>query len=325
MIFCSQLQSITIPNMKSPSLAAIIKFKQEQENKKLQERERIQAQKQKLYETRAAQGDRKAKSQLKLLEKKTKDREEALRYQRPSCSKEPQLKNPPKKEKKNLDFSELMKLAQNNAKQPSKIECNQQAQRSMENKKREEMISEHYRHKKRSAEAGNRHIPMVKPKLPASLPRTNMPPQSAKPSAFQARKEYTSQKIFTKPVTNYNYIPKNSIRKPLHYDDEDEDEYEEDDEYDEEMDDFIVDDEEDEAKAELDKTLKHMFRYDKRKSDLREMECDREYRQIGRVANFEDLEREERRASRLAAIEDARALKEEEDRKRAKLLRKQKR
>lgn len=100
-----------------------------------------------------------------------------------------------------------------------------------------------------------------------------------------------------------------------------EDDYDDDD-YDD-LDDFVVEDEEDEVdeqEEELRRTLKSVFRYDKRRCDRREEELDRQYRAIGRVSTFEDLEREERRASRLAAMEDAEAQREEEDRKRKKAL-----
>lgn len=103
------------------------------------------------------------------------------------------------------------------------------------------------------------------------------------------------------------------------YDDEEEDDYE--DEY--EQDDFVVDDEDEDVQAELSKTIKSVFRYDKRRCDRREEELDRQYRAIGNVNTFEDLEREERRASRLAAAEDARAQREEEERKRLKKMRKE--
>lgn len=94
---------------------------------------------------------------------------------------------------------------------------------------------------------------------------------------------------------------------------------EEDDEY--ESDGFVVNEDNDDVQDELRKTLRTVFRYDKRRCDLREEELDRQYRAIGRVSTLEDLEREERRAARLAAAEDAEAFRQEEEHKRKKKLR----
>lgn len=103
------------------------------------------------------------------------------------------------------------------------------------------------------------------------------------------------------------------------YDDYDEEEEEDEDDY--QADGFVVDDDEDDAQDALRETLRTVFRYDRRRCDLREEELDRQYRAIGSVNNFEDLEREERRASRLAAAEDAKAQRDEDERKRLKKIR----
>lgn len=312
--------------MKGPSIDAIRRFKEQQEQKKREEDERRIKEKINTLEHRAAQGDRKAKQELRKIENIKEERKNnpesqvkqsnnqshnrlngsELGQSRPSRSTAP-TKRPQNVE---TDFEELMRLAKQNTNEIKKPDPPKQTREEVKQK------SEAYRDKEPTTsknDVGPSRVPQ---------PVTN----KLRPQAKQPHSEATKQRNDSKPLPSLEQRIQAHKRKESALSlsrnrhvpefDEDEDNYE--------SDGFVVDDEGDDARDELDRTLKSMFRYDKRKCDLREQELDRQYRAIGRVSTFEDLEREERRASRLAAAEDAAALKAEEDRKRKKKLRLQK-
>lgn len=361
--------------MKGPSLDAIRKFKQQQEERKRQEDERKVQEKLTTLEHRAARGDKKAKSQLKQIEKvqeekikpptqsKQLDNRDTYGYKtsrdRPagsshSSSSDDKSKNSARKLKNVIetDFEELMRLAKNNT---------NEIRRPQEDKPKEQPAKRiPVRHPKteptRTAPVSavdRKEAPVYKKQLhasatnlksihkPASEPRpgisrnnphsqkpplqrqppnsasTRHPQQLSRPRLPPPHNHLAAQQCLQRPTPPHHRLP--PMRRSYYgghddYDDEDEDEYE--------SDGFVVNEDDEEVQDELSKTLKSVFRYDKRRCDLREQELDRQYRAIGRVSTFEDLEREERRASRLAAIEDARAQREEDERKRLKKLRK---
>lgn len=310
--------------MKGPSIDAIRRFKEQQEQKKREEDERKIKEKISTLEHRAAQGDRKAKQELKKIENIKEERNKnpesqvkqsngqnhnRLNGTKPGQS-GPFRSTAATKRPQNVetDFEELMRLAKQNTNEIKKPDPPRQT--------REEVKQKSEAHRDRGpttskCEVGPSRVPQ---------PVTN----EVRPQVKQPHLEVTKQRFDSRPSLEQRIQAHKrresalSLSRGRHVPelDEDEDAYE--------SDGFVVEDEGDDARDELDRTLKSMFRYDKRKCDLREQELDRQYRAIGRVSTFEDLEREERRASRLAAAEDAAALKAEEERKRKKKLRLQK-
>lgn len=328
--------------MKGPSSEAIKKFKLQLEQKKRDEYDRKVQGKLSTLKHRAAQGDKKAKQQLKIIEKEDQERSKPSEPQKShvvskerasldaqSSSKSiggSNTKCPASRPKKlETDFEELMKLAVNN-----------------KNEVKHEVVRE-----KRTVDRNklprlppNVHVADRGPALPAlPQPGTQAKVIARKPSQPELRQISSSshmqttsghlrrpqpsvsncvrRPVISEPATAYQARPRLPVRR-AYRDDDEYDAEEGDDDY--ESDGFVVHDEDDEVRDELDKTIRTMFRYDKRRCDLRERELDRQYRAIGRVSTFEDLEREERRASRLAAAEDARAFREEEERKRLKKM-----
>lgn len=354
---------------------AIRKFKEQQERKKQEEDEKKFKEKLSTLEHRAAQGDRKAKIDLKRFEKAKEDQSRAIDahiQQRSQQTREQSRSKPApgdptrlnaksataKPRKVETDFEELIRLAKNNknelrVEKPPPVVPKRPSRDQQIERKRPPDVREEPKEKPKTIDIpynrdGSRQNGQPKKPQPSSLPSRSIStsqkqPQlkpNARPGPPQRAPEY-SQSHRTKPPDNTrpilsrqpsvlpSYRPPNYGQQPRrpppsnnpylarYRDEDDEDDYE--DEY--ECDGFVVDDEDDDARAELSRTLKSVFRYDKRRCDLREQELDREYRAIGRVSTFEDLEREERRASRLAAEEDSRAQREEDERRRLKKLR----
>lgn len=296
-------------NMVGPSLEAIRRFKEQQERKKRDELEKKVQEKLSTLEYRASKGDRKAKQDLKKIEK--------IKEERPKLP-PPKPAEPARLEQKQVsktkratatDFEELMKLAKQNS---NEIRRSEKPEPETKLKPKQKPIVK--TKPEPVVEPRSEHKPKLKPNSipnPGSNMNLNLKPKPMlQPKPIPSTYEAPRHQKYIKP-------PVRPVRMMRRY--EYEDEYEEEDDY--EADGFVVDDEYDDAREELSKTLKSVFRYDKRRCDLREEEIDRQYRAIGRVSTFEDLEREERRASRLAALEDAKALKEEEERKRMKKLR----
>jgi anti-sigma28 factor (negative regulator of flagellin synthesis) len=332
--------------MKGPSLDAIRKFKQQQELKKREEDYRKVQDKLSTLEHRAAQGDRKAKVQLKKIE---------------------QIKETAQNGNKQLDETKLAHSGQRGLRQPngnpslSTRNSNGVQQTKSKPKSAETDFEELMRlAKSNTNEVKTQEKPKDKdkdvrriPKRPIETAKTVQPPPTTtskkviapersvqiaqvRPGSGPRVEPMIRPNLGPKPrpstSTNAPYRPEQHVRSTQHprfqprppirhdrYDDEYDEYDEEEDEY--ESDGFVVDEVEDEAQEELRKTLKDVFRYDRRRADLKEQELDRQYRAIGRVSTFEDLEREERRASKLAAAEDAKELRAEEERKRLKKIR----
>lgn len=278
---------------KGPSLDAIRRFKQQQEEKKREDNERRIKEKLSTLEHRASQGDRKAKQELKKLEQFEKQQDEIKKRPQPATSHRVQPpQSRPRSHKHETDFEELMKLAKQNNNEIRILD------KPQEHKNRpDDEVKKDRRHEQKKCDHNERKI---KDKLSVLDHRAPQGDRRARPLS----------RPVSRPVPRP--VPRPVIRHPNDYD-QDED--------DSDLDDFVVDDEEEDVQAELSQTLKSVFRYDKRRCDLREAEIDRQYRAIGNVRTFEDLEREERRASRLAAAEDARAQREEDERKRLKRIR----
>lgn len=294
---------------------AIRKFKESQERKKREEDERKIKEKLSTLQHRASQGDRKAKSELRKIEQVNEEKNKqpsngndlkSSHLHHHSSSKNGNHprgadRTTPRPKQKEADFEELMKLAKKN--------------------NNEMRLPEEKKVEKPKPIGDKRPIKKVAEEPPR--PRDfSVQKQTTTPKATLMRcasgKLAQHQPIHPKlptPATVIHRQPVPSYSRMRQYDDEEP----EDDQY--EDDGFVVDEDEDEAREELQRTLKSVFRYDRRRCDLREEELDRQYRAIGKVTTFEDLEREERRASRLAAMEDARAQREEEERKRLKKIR----
>lgn len=331
--------------MKGPSLDAIRRFKSEQELKKKEDEEKKIKEKMAILEHRAAQGDRKAKIDLKkfkdAIEKPPPDPKTHVTSSLPLSKHSNKAPNKPpvaaqacKKQKPPADFEELMKIAKQNATAgPKPIAKPQQQpppppppQPAPALPVRTGMVA---RKVIKKPEPGRIKTPApISNRAPPRNPNVSQPTRPAITS--QASRPSTNQQVSRSFPAHraHRPIPANQVARGFHpshapryrrddyYDDEDEDE----DEY--ESDGFVVDEEDDDIQSELRNTIRSVFNYDKRRCDLREMELDREYRAIGPVSTFEDLEREERRASRMAAVEDAKELRLEEERKRAKLAKK---
>lgn len=325
--------------MKGPSLDAIRKFKEQQERKKRQEDEKKIKEKLSTLEHRAAQGDRKAKIELKRIEKlkdeKTKEPEPQVvvsrtQSQPPSASgiKQPERsKAKVQKKKVETDFDELMRLAKQNKNEikrpqqpPEKpITVNSQQPPQSHRQNRPMPINSHQIKAKPTTNNNQ------KPKL--STPQQSGSAHGAVKSTAREFVKTPRQEAAIRHRTVVCRPGHQADRRPNygqsyrrnHYDDDDDDEYEDEDDY--ESDGFVVDEDDEDIQDEVRRTIRSVFRYDKRRCDTREEELDRQYRAIGRVSTFEDLEREERRASRLAAAEDAEAQREEDERKRKKKIR----
>lgn len=297
----------TTVDMVGPSLEAIKKFKEQQERKKRDELEKKVQEKLSTLEYRASKGDRKAKQDLKRIEK-IKEERPKLPPPKPAEPARLEQKEASKtKRATQTDFEELMKLAKQNS---NEIRRSEKPEPETKLKPKQKPIIK----TKLEPVVEPRSEPKLKLK-PNLIPNSGSNPSlNLKPKPMLKRKPIPSAHEAPQ-YQKYIKPPVRPVRMMRRY--EDKDEYEDD--Y--ESDGFVVDDEYDDAREELSKTLKSVFRYDKRRCDLREEEIDRQYRAIGRVSTFEDLEREERRASRLAALEDAKALKEEDERKRMKKLR----
>lgn len=311
--------------MKGPSLDAIRKFKQEQEEKKKLEYDRKEREKLTTLEHRAAQGDRKAKTQLKQIEKVQEDRGRSKDLQknhtsRASSSAADQRSADDRSTKQNgktfsnrpkqsgLDFDELMKLASSNT---NEVKHEERRKPIPKQRRPIDRIQSSVQHTSRERLASS--TVQEGKELVASKSITKQPVKVVGPSkAPQPSVSHIERRPMMKYQAPGHARPRVPARRDYYGDDYDD----EDDEY--ESDGFIVDEDDDEVKDELNKTLRTVFRYDKRRCDLREQELDRQYRAIGRVNTFEDLEREERRASRLAAAEDAEAQRDLEERKRLK-------
>lgn len=279
--------------MVGPSLEAIRKFKEQQERKKREELERKVQDKLSTLEHRASKGDRKAKQELKRIEKIKEERPKLPPPKPVPPRVEP--KQPPKTRKPaETDFDELIRIAKQNTNEIRKHEKAQTESKLKPKPKPDPIVK-------------LRSDAVVEPRLEQKLKSKPKPSQVHRPRPISgAYEQHRHSKLIHAPMR---------MTVADNYDDE----YEDEDDY--ESDGFVVDDEYDDAREELSKTIKSVFRYDKRRCDLREEEIDRQYRAIGRVSTFEDLEREERRASRLGAVEDARALRDEEERKKMKRLR----
>lgn len=305
--------------MVGPSLEAIRKFKEQQERKKREELDRKVEEKLATLKHRASQGDRKAKQELSKIEKIKEARNKVSEVQQHFQSspathvvdERNQVKqsskvihdNSKKRARVETDFDELMKLArQNNNEIRTKPDLPKPPARLEVSKSRPKVV------KSRSD--------LPKTSLETVKPRLEVPTVKQRPGSSSKERPEASKHRLPYSIETPNRTIRSTVCRPvLRYEDDDEDEE------DYEDDDFVVNEEEDDVRDELTKTLKSVFRYDKRRCDLREEEIDRQYRAIGRVSTFEDLEREERRASRLAAAEDAKAFREEEERKKMKKLR----
>lgn len=303
--------------MKKPSIDAIRRFKEQQKRKKLEETERKIQEKLSTLEHRAARGDRKAKTELKIIEKAKEERIRRPEVHEKHNHGDKRLKDPRKHDNNNsrstnkrpmqaeTDFDELMRLAANNNNQLRREEVKRPSSPLL----RTPSIA------KKCRDATS---PPTRPSSKQPLPTQSSSRTTVRllPSSQQLQIRQGSMKpLPPRPISESN--ARNYQIRADYYDEDDEDDYEDD--Y--EQDGFVVDEDDAEVRDEVSKTIKSVFGYDKRRCDLREAELDRQYRQIGRVSTFEDLEREERRASRLAAVEDARAAREEEERKRLKRLR----
>lgn len=302
--------------MKGPSLDAIRKFKEAQERKKREEDERRVQEKLSTLQHRASQGDRKAKTELKKIEQIKEERAKApsnkvdfnphsshMHYN--SSSKNGQHSRVTDKtlirpKQKEADFEELMKLAKQNNNEMRPPKPHEPAKPVSDKKPIKKMVKE--------------ELPRIRePTVQKLIRQPQMQPVNSRlvqPRPMHPKMHTSATVIQRQPAPSYSRMR----RYEQDDDDEPDDDYYEDDG-------FVVDEDEDEAREELQRTLKSVFRYDRRRGDLREEELDRQYRAIGKVTTFEDLEREERRASRLAALEDARAQREEEERKRLKKIR----
>lgn len=324
--------------MKGPSLDAIRKFKEQQERKKREEDERKIKEKLSTLEHRAAQGDRKAKQELKKIERIKEERNKApeptpdLKPRKTAIGIGKQTdtkvratsKKPPVSQSTN--FADLMRLAkQNNNEIKKPVEptpmSSKQVPKSVSSKPkvivREKIIPAD------KVEASQSRVP-PKPK-PAPVARSREPQVVLKqnPRAPPPKPQVSMRSKPVQPRPQYyihpSALPNRSGHDSYRHDDYDDEDEEDEDEY--ERDDFVVDEDDDDIQDEVSRTIRSVFRYDKRKCDRREEELDRQYRAIGNVSTFEDLEREERRAARLAAAEDAQAFREEEERKRKKKIR----
>lgn len=328
--------------MKGPSLQAIRKFKEQQEQKKRDEEEKRIKEKISTLEHRAAQGDRKAKTELRKItdeQKKPPPVDETRLKTSKHVEDESHKKQASVKTKKEVkvesSFEELMRLAKQNKNEIKKPEP------------QPALKTEVPKSKSNSKEHNLR--PKAKSKHEELQPKSKMMRVEASSSNFKSQKPFSTsarthpisakpQPVITRPPSNpsrqpppisqrapapSNRLPSMShrpvqmnYRQPPHRRTVDYDEYDDEDDY--ESDGFVVDEEDDEVGENVSQTIRSLFRYDKRRCDLREEELDRQYRAIGKVSTFEDLEREERRASRIAAAEDARAQREEEEKKRRK-------
>lgn len=327
--------------MKGPSLDAIRRFKEQQERKKQEDDEKKVKEKLSTLEHRAAQGDRKAKQELKRIEKVREERSKIPELQperkydgqtkyvsKPNDASTTRATNS-KQRRVETDFDELMRLAKSN---------NNQIRREDEPKNCAQS-SKIVKKNPDDRDREKRSYPDVK-----ITPKDVKIVLNSKLKHDEKRKQFVdprnlSHRLLHQATTSKRAtcVPSQMIRKPLppppdrfardypvrrynhaYDDDYDEDDYEQDD-Y--EQDDFVVDGDDEDVSDEVRRTIKSVFRYDKRRCDLREEELDRQYRSIGKVSTFEDLEREERRASRLAAAEDAKEFRDEEERKRLKKVR----
>lgn len=321
---------------KGPSLDAIKRFKEQQEQKKREEDERKIREKLNTLEHRSTHGDRKAKQVLKkirdTIEKppppQTPTSSSHKRESSRNTTSTQSVTKPKPKTSSNFDFEELMKIAKQNKDKarekpqtlptlsdivsvPKKNPLNKTPEPTRQVKSKPKSIEP-----ERSNKAPAREIPQIRnvapPPQSRDRPQKNMPPRDIQPRNMPPK----NMPPRDMPPKYRDYPPQRQMmpsRRPIPSTSRYEDEYE--------SDGFVVSDEDDDARAELNETLRSVFRYDRRRCDLREEELDRQYRAIGNVSTFEDLEREERRASRLAAAEDARALRDEEERKRLKKLR----
>jgi len=295
--------------MKGPSLDAIRKFKELQEKRKREEDEKKIRDKLSTLEHRASQGDRKAKQELKKIETLKEECNRAPKPQSVPKSAPSQISSTVSKKKPDTDFEELMRLAKQNANQ---IKRQPEPEPSRKSIVKSQVAPPKSKPRKPSPTIAPSHPISSRPK---ATHRSNIsrPPDPPRSSQMHRRPPVATVPM---PGPSRYIINRNRYRYEDEEDEEDEDDYE--------SDDFVVDEEDNDVQDEVRKTIRSVFRYDKRRCDLREEELDRQYRAIGRVSTFEDLEREERRASRLAAAEDARALREEEERKKLKKLRLQK-
>lgn len=305
--------------MKGPSIDAIRRFKEQQEEKKRQEDEKKIKDKISILEHRASQGDRKAKQELKRIEKIKEDRNKQPEPQaelsnhqsyshsnrtKPGQSQPIKSTTSTKRPQKVItDFEELMRLAKQNTNEIRKPDQPKPV--------REETKPKHVpKRLPTTSKSEVQKSTVSKPAMNDIKPKSKQP-QHEVTKQQSDKKADLEQRIQAHKRREAALLLQRSRRK-LELDDNDDDDYE--------SDGFVVNEEDDDVQDELRKTLKTMFGYDRRKCDLREEELDRQYRAIGRVSTFEDLEREERRASRLAAAEDAAAFRQEEERKRKKKL-----
>lgn len=303
--------------MKGPSLDAIRRFKEQQERKKQEENERKIKEKLLTLEHRASQGDRKAKQELKRIERVEEEVKRKTQEREQQKQKQPQKQCPPvasqqirNKPKQVADFEELMKIAQANNNEIRKKPVVDKPPEQVKIKKVTRPTPP-LADKPQITPAGPSKVPPPK-ELIRPTTRVTLRPTIGSTTRPEVRPTVRPEmRPDTRPIIRPPVrLP---IKPPRDYDYEVEDDYE--------SDGFVVDDDEEDAQEELNRTLKSVFRYDRRRCDLREEELDRQYRAIGKVSTFEDLEREERRAARLAAAEDAKAFREEEERKRLKKIR----
>lgn len=318
--------------MKGPSIDAIRRFKEQQEQKKQEQDERKIQDKISTLAHRASQGDRKAKIELRKIEKikeeanrepQPQEKQIFARNSTPSQSTKPSQNDskkaataPAKRiQKVETDFDELMKLAKNNSNEikkppppppPPPKPVLQKVKRKQEVKERPAVVKVEVQKARVPQPMPSQMKLQAKPQAKPVQPRETKPPADSRMSLDQRIQAHKRREAFLQTARGRHMF----------------DRAEEDDEY--ESDGFVVNEDDDDVQDELRKTLKTVFRYDRRRCDLREEELDRQYRAIGRVSTFEDLEREERRAAKLAAAEDAEAHRQEEERKRKKKLRLQK-
>lgn len=303
--------------MKGPSLEAIRRFKEQQEKKKRDEDERKIRDKLSTLEHRASQGDRKAKQELKRIERIQEQRKKIIEHeQKPSPPVKAgrigwqntgsQSSSASSKAKKDeTDFDELMRLAKQNNNEIRKPE-EPSPKPSIQTKKSQPIVTKNR----------ERITPLTSA---ITIIPARPQPQRAMPNLHKQTRPQVSTEAMENFKRRQMAMRLAAANRSQRYDPVDEDDDDEDEGSD--LDDFVVDDDEEDVQAELSQTLKSVFRYDKRRCDRREAEIDRQYRIMGNSGTFEDLEREERRASRLAAAEDARAQREEDERKRLKKLR----
>lgn len=318
--------------MKGPSIDAIKRFKEQQEQKKREENERKIQEKLNTLEHRSTQGDRKAKQELKKIRNKIENppppppSQSSSKLHKREASKD--VTNRPKSKSKSaatFNFEELMNVAKQNNNQirekpqpkppspetlriPKKKPSIQNLEPIRQPKPNREPVRTTNNRASRETQPTNRNVHQSR-NIPQSRnvaqSSRNILPRSAPPP----RESYPPFRNFP----SHEHLMHQRRPMPSTSREEEEEDYE--------SDGFVVSDGEDDAQAELAETLRSVFRYDRRRCDLREEELDRQYRAIGNVSTFEDLEREERRAARLAAAEDARAQREEDERKRLKKLR----